>query len=107
MSLRRPACAILVALLSFSSLAHADSKDAARSHFEHGVELYREGDFRAALIEFQRAYEASPNYKVLYNLGQTNLELQDYAGALKALRGYLEGGGGAVPAARRTKSKPI
>lgn len=100
---RSAAWALVAAIVASSAAAHADSKDSARSHFEHGVELYREGDFRSALIEFQRAYEASPNYKVLYNLGQTNLELQDYAGALKALRGYLDGGGRAVPAARRNQ----
>ncbi len=77
--------------------------DEARSHFTRAVELFKEGDFRAALIEFQRAYDAAPNYKVLYNLGQTNLELQDYAGALKAFRGYLDGGTREIPAARRTQ----
>ena len=90
-------------MVAISVAAHADPKDQARAHFERGVELFREGDFRAALIEFQRAYDASPNYKVLYNLGQTNLELQDYAGALKAFRGYLDGGGRAIPAARRSQ----
>jgi len=99
----RAAVVLVAALLAVPRVARADSKDTARAHFEHGVELYREGDFRAALIEFQRAYEASPNYKVLYNLGQTSLELQDYAGALKALRGYLEGGGRSVPAARKNQ----
>ncbi|HSQ65885.1 MAG TPA: tetratricopeptide repeat protein [Polyangiaceae bacterium] len=88
------------------SVAHAQNgapNDQARAHFTHGVDLFKEGDFRAALIEFQRAYEASPNYKVLYNLGQTSLELQDYASALRAFSGYLEQGGKDVPAARRAQ----
>jgi len=85
--------------------AHAQGAptDQARAHFTRGVDLFREGDFRAAMIEFQRAYDAAPNYKVLYNLGQTSLELQDYAGALKAFSGYLEQGGKDVPAARRAQ----
>jgi len=96
-------CAILVgACLASSAPARADTND-ARSHFTRAVELFKEGDFRAALIEFQRAYDAAPNYKVLYNLGQTNLELQDYAGALKAFRGYLDGGAREIPAARRAQ----
>ena len=82
--------------------ARADTEE-AKSHFQRAVELFHESDFRAALIEFQRAYDAAPNYKVLYNLGQTSLELQDYAGALKAFRGYLDGGGREIPAARRTQ----
>jgi hypothetical protein len=86
-----------------SPLAARADTDEAKSHFQRAVELFHEADFRAALIEFQRAYDAAPNYKVLYNLGQTSLELQDYAGALKAFKGYLDGGGREIPAARRTQ----
>ena len=96
----------LVTAFAAPSVAHAQNgapTEQARSHFARGVELFKEGDFRAALIEFQRAYDAAPNYKVLYNLGQTSLELQDYAGALKAFKGYLDGGGREIPAARRTQ----
>jgi len=92
--------ALLAALLLAAPCALADGTADARSHFTRGVELFKEGDFRAALIEFQRAYDAAPNYKVLYNLGQTSFELQDYAGALKAFRGYLDGGGSQIPPAR-------
>jgi Tetratricopeptide repeat len=75
----------------------------ARAHFQRGVDFFKEGDFRAALIEFKRAYEIAPNYKVLYNLGQTSLELQDYASALRSFDRYLSDGGKEVPAARRTQ----
>jgi hypothetical protein len=94
--------ALLVGTSLMSAPAHADTEE-ARSHFTRAVELFKEADFRAALIEFQRAYDSAPNYKVLYNLGQTSLELQDYASALKAFRGYLDGGGREVPAARRAQ----
>jgi len=100
---RRLVSCVLGAAMLAAVPAHADGTEDARSHFTRGVELFKEADFRAALIEFQRAYDAAPNYKVLYNLGQTSLELQDYAGALKAFHGYLDGGGGQIPAARRTQ----
>jgi hypothetical protein len=74
-----------------------------RSHFRRGVDFFKEGDFRAALIEFKRAYELAPNYKVLYNLGQTSLELQDYASALRSFEKYLADGGKEIPATRRTQ----
>jgi hypothetical protein len=90
------------AMVTSPLAARADTEE-AKSHFQRAVELFHEADFRAALIEFQRAYDAAPNYKVLYNLGQTSLELQDYAGALKAFKGYLDGGGREIPAARRTQ----
>jgi len=93
---------LAAALLFGGTNARADTEE-GRVHFQRGVQFYKEGDFRAALIEFKRAYDAAPNYKVLYNLGQTSLELQDYASALVAFRKYLDEGGKDVPAARRAQ----
>lgn len=98
----RRALVILAALLC-THAALADGTEEGRARFQRGVQFYKEGDFRAALIEFRRAYEAAPNYKVLYNLGQTNLELQDYAAALGAFRKYLDDGGKEVPKDRRAQ----
>jgi hypothetical protein len=72
-----------------------------KSHFQRGVAIFHEGDFRGALVEFRRAYELSHNYKVLYNMGQTEFELQDYAGALRAFQQYLADGGAEIEASRR------
>ena len=33
----------------------------ADKHFQHGVSLYVEADYRAALVEFTRAYALAPN----------------------------------------------
>jgi tetratricopeptide (TPR) repeat protein len=78
-----------------------DATEDARAHFKLGVDFYRERNFRAALIEFQRAYAASPHYKLLYNLGQASLELQEYAIALEHFTGYLREGGEEITAERR------
>lgn len=61
----------------------------AGKHFARGVQLFGEADYRAALVEFRRAYEIAPNAAVLYNLGQTYYQLQNYAAALTALDRYL------------------
>ena len=61
----------------------------AAKHFQRGVDSYAQSDYRAALIEFNRAYALVPNPDVLYNLGETQYELQDYAGALIAFERYL------------------
>ncbi|HVH44681.1 MAG TPA: tetratricopeptide repeat protein [Labilithrix sp.] len=74
-----------------------------RAHFLRGVDFSRDGDFRAALIEFRRAYDLAPNYRVLFNIGQTALELQEYAQSLDAFEKYLAEGGAEVPPARRTQ----
>jgi hypothetical protein len=89
----------LVVLAPF--VVHADSKiDEAKSHFKSGTDLYDENNYRGALVEFQRAYELAPSYKILYNIGQVDMELQDYAGALIAYRRYLREGGNDVPPSR-------
>jgi hypothetical protein len=61
----------------------------ASAHFQRGVALYGEADYRAALVEFRRAYTIAPNAGVLYNVGETQYQLQDYAGALTTFERYL------------------
>jgi len=80
-------CASLV-----TSAAGADdgtSSHQAAKHFQRAVSLYGETDYRAALVEFKRAYTLAPNPSVLYNVGETEYELQDYAGALTTFEHFL------------------
>jgi hypothetical protein len=76
-----------------ASIAVADPQDSptkqAGQHFERGVALFNETDYRAALVELKRAYEIAPNAAVLYNLGQTNYQLQNYAAALSAFERFI------------------
>ncbi len=64
------------------------AKEAAK-HFQRGVALYGETDYRAALVEFKRAYATSPNVAVLFNVGEAEYQLQDYANALATFGRYL------------------
>ena len=73
----------------------------ARLHFRNGVDFYRERNYRAALIEFKRAYKASPHYKLLYNLGQASLELQEDASAIEYFTNYLREGADELGAERK------
>jgi tetratricopeptide (TPR) repeat protein len=61
--------------------------------FERGVALYGEGSLDAALVQFERAYELIPNYRVLYNL------------AVSLYERYLEQGGDEIPEARRSEAR--
>jgi hypothetical protein len=93
---------------AFSAPAHAQppsqsQSDEGKAHFTRGVALYKEGDFRAALVEFTRAYELTHAFKVLYNIGQTEFELQDYAGALRSFQKYVADGGAEIDAGRRAQ----
>ncbi|RYE93362.1 MAG: PEGA domain-containing protein [Myxococcales bacterium] len=83
--------------------APAPAKAEALQRFNRGVELSREGDARAALVEFRRAYELLPNYRVLYNIGQVSYELQDYVTALRSFEEYLAGGGAEISKKRRAE----
>lgn len=77
-----------IALRAARADDNGSTRDAAK-HFQRGVALYAEADYRAALVEFKRAYAISPNTAVLYNVGETQYQLQDYAGALTTFERYL------------------
>jgi hypothetical protein len=111
-SLRRcTAVVVTIALASapLTALAQAprppggDPVAQASEHFQRGVRLYQEDDFRASLIEFNRAYELAPNWAVLYDIGQSQYQLREYPGALKTLEKYIKDGGSAIPADRRSQ----
>lgn len=73
----------------------------AKQRFDRGFELYEEGEYPLALIEFNRAYELVPNYRVLYNIGQVCIQLGRYANARRALGEYLKQGGDSLAPERR------
>jgi len=99
--IRLTAIAVALALLASAGAAAADGAAEADKHFRKGVELYKENDYATALVEFQRAYEIQPSWVVLYNIGEAQFQLQDYAGALKSLQLYLDEGGKKVTHKRR------
>jgi hypothetical protein len=73
----------------------------AATRFKKGLELFKEADYQAALIEFRRANELAPNFNVLYNIGQVHFQLQDYPSALNALERYLKEGDDRIPSSRK------
>jgi hypothetical protein len=92
---RRKMTIVALAMATFvptASMASAQddvmTQDAAK-HFELGVSLYGEADYRAALVEFERAYALAPNATVSYNIAEAQYQLQDYASALATFERYL------------------
>src|SRR5438874_7689952 len=86
-------------ILSMTTLARAadnPSREAAK-HFQRGVDLYNDGDFRGALVEFKKAYGLWPRANVLYDIGQTEYQLLDYASALRTMERYLAETGANAP----------
>lgn len=78
---------------SAASPAPAAVEEAGK-RYDRGLRFYSEGDYRLAVIEFERTYELVPDYRVLYNIGQVRIQLGDYARARKALERYLKEGAG-------------
>jgi tetratricopeptide (TPR) repeat protein len=103
------ALALAFGVVVTSHEAHAQPGDAgaptatedAGAHFERGVGFFRDHDYTAAMVEFKKAYELDPHYRVLFNLGQTSKELKDYAAALTSFERYLTEGGDKIDAERR------
>jgi len=104
--------ATVVTLTLLSGIASAQAPEAsgaptdpaveqARTHFQQGAALYKEGNFDAALAEFTRAMELAPNYRILYNIGQVHVERHDYVAARLALEEYLRLGKDEISAERR------
>jgi hypothetical protein len=77
------------------------TRQQARGRFEIGMKLYEEGDYSLALLEFERAHSLVPEYRVLYNIGQVNIQLGRYARAVTKLRQYLAQGGDLIPMDRK------
>jgi hypothetical protein len=69
-----------------------DDVATSHEHFNRGVEYVHDGDLKGALIEFKRAYAVSPNYRVLYNLGQVANALGRYTEAQEYFQRYLNDG---------------
>jgi len=73
----------------------------ARIRYDRGLELYKEGEFALAVIEFERAYAIVPDYRVLYNIGQVRIQLSQYARARRVLEQYLADGGDQIAEERK------
>jgi PEGA domain-containing protein len=75
----------------------------ARAHYDRGLKLFDEGAYDGARVEFQKAYEIQPSYKILYNLGLVHKQLFDYVSALTSFEKYLSEGGLNVEEPRRVE----
>jgi hypothetical protein len=77
-------------------LPSAEAQEEARQRFMRALELADDGQFDAALVELNKAYELAPTYRILYNVGVVYQQLKDYARALDAYELYIEEGGAGI-----------
>jgi tetratricopeptide (TPR) repeat protein len=81
--------------------AEGDPREQAGAAYARGIELAQQGLYAAALEQFRSAYEKSPHFAVLYNIGQAQMALGRPIEAIEALTRYLRDGADQVPLSRR------
>lgn len=64
----------------------------ARAANSEALELSKNGHYAEALEKFQRAYDLSPSYVILYNIGRMARFTQDFARSLTAFQRFLNEG---------------
>jgi tetratricopeptide (TPR) repeat protein len=81
----------------------------AKHRVARAEKLFDDGNYDAALAEFQRTYETmeghAARHVVLYNIGQCFEKLYRYDAAIAAYRDYLEQGGNAAEDAPTVRAK--
>jgi hypothetical protein len=92
---------VLCLVSSPIALAQTNPQAEASQHFERGIALAKQKAYPEAIIEFNQAYQISPHYSVMYNLGQAYVAIDQPVYAVEALRRYLIEGKTEVPANRR------
>jgi hypothetical protein len=79
--------AVVMAGLLLSTLP--GDVEQARADFERGAELYRAGDFRAALAAFEAAQARAPAPQSLFNIARCQERLGQLADAVDSYTAYL------------------
>jgi tetratricopeptide (TPR) repeat protein len=98
--------ALLAALLALGSarIGRADDpRGEARAHYAKGLELAAQNGYEGALREFNAAYAISPQFAVLFNIGQAHIALGHTVEAIEALTRYLNDGGDRIAPTRRAQ----
>ena len=80
--------ALLAGLLALGAagIGRADDpRGEARAHYARGLELAGQNGYEGALREFNAAYAISPQFAVLFNIGQAHIALGHTVEAIEAL----------------------
>jgi len=94
---------IILGALAAPQTARAGAKEEARKHYDRAIELVDDGQLEGAIVEFQRSYDLTHHFAVLYNIGQVFVSLAKPVEAVDAYERYLAGGANKIPAARRAE----
>jgi hypothetical protein len=83
--------AVLVLVASLSSVARADDRTRAAEHFALAQSAEKRKDWRAAIDEYEQAYQLAPHPSVLYNIALNHERLRAWRTAAGYFLRYLDG----------------
>lgn len=81
--------------------ATGGNETAAVEKFNEGTQLFHDRDYDGAAAAFRSAHALRPNWKLLYNIGQSDAAAKRYGPALEAFEKYLVMGGDDIETGRR------
>jgi len=86
-----PALALVATLVGpVGTAAALPTNPEAKAHLERGTELFKSGDFDAAIEEYRKGYAKEEDPVFLYAWAQAELRQEHCAPAVKLYRKYLE-----------------
>ncbi len=93
---------VLVLPILITGTASADeASEKAKVAFSEGRDLFKASEFKDAADAFRLAYNLSPSWKLLYNIGQSEAAAKRYGLALEAFERYLARGGDDIQGERQ------
>jgi len=86
----RPSRLLAIALLvGLAAHASADDVADAKAYYKEGTQLYKAGNYRAAITAFENAYRKKPHGAIHYNIAQCREKLAEWPAALRSYHDYL------------------
>ncbi len=79
----------------------------AKADFDEAKLLANDGDYVAALIKFQSAYDGSKDARVLWNIAFCQKNLRHYSKVVTTLKRYLDEGGSLLTAGDRKDAQDL
>ena len=81
---------LLILALMLTIPAFAGDKQKAQYHFTLAAQLYRAGQYRAAIAEFESAYALFPTPLIQFNIARAHAKLGEDRRAIEKYRVYLQ-----------------
>ena len=90
-----------------AGLGAQTSDEEAKLHYQQGVALFKEENYKMALAEFVKSYELKANWKLKLNIGICYYNLNRFVQAKQVLEEYITEGGSELEADKQAKAEDL